>query len=344
MGLATARWRGDRRADPTASGPANVEVEIVSGPLLSTLKLAGSLDYGEARDAMAEGVVTWVPEVGTKLGPGDRAFEIEGRPVFVLESVLPLWRCIGPGTAGPDVLALRKALHSAGFDTGPEKSDEYDQSLGNAINALYERAGYTRRPLGESCLEVPPVVPEEGIEPQQPVLPAEAALAVTQAPVRVTAVVAEIGQRAAGPVIAYGDPSPSVRVDLTAGQGELIREGDKAWVDTAEGHRVKATVEEVTSPTPADAGTSGPAARAYLGAPEIDSTFPVGSVVTFIGPDVSAGLIVPVTALVAKAFDAYAVELADGRSVPVQIGLVADGKVEIFSDELVPGMRVLVPQ
>ncbi len=56
--------------------------------------------------------------------------------------------------------------------------------------------------------------------------------------------------------------------------------------------------------------------------------------------------ILPVTALLALAGGGYAVEVSDGATshlVGVEPGLYADGYVEVTSDELREGQKVVVP-
>jgi hypothetical protein len=55
-------------------------------------------------------------------------------------------------------------------------------------------------------------------------------------------------------------------------------------------------------------------------------------------------LAVPVTALLALAEGGYALELADSRLVPVEVGTIADGWVAVSGDGIEPGTEVVVPE
>lgn len=56
--------------------------------------------------------------------------EVTGRPVTVLEGVLPMWRDFEPGIEGPDVLQLQEALARLGrYRGGP--NERYDRQTGD---------------------------------------------------------------------------------------------------------------------------------------------------------------------------------------------------------------------
>jgi peptidoglycan hydrolase-like protein with peptidoglycan-binding domain len=82
-----------------------------------------------------------VPTVGSTLKEGKALLEITGRPVIGLAGVLPMYRTLSPGSKGPDVLQLEQTLDRLGFDPGTVDS-KYDLDTANAVEKLYEAAGY----------------------------------------------------------------------------------------------------------------------------------------------------------------------------------------------------------
>jgi peptidoglycan hydrolase-like protein with peptidoglycan-binding domain len=82
-----------------------------------------------------------VPTVGSTLKEGKALLEITGRPVIGLAGVLPMYRTLSPGSKGPDVLQLEQTLERLGFDPGTVDS-KYDLDTANAVEELYEAAGY----------------------------------------------------------------------------------------------------------------------------------------------------------------------------------------------------------
>jgi hypothetical protein len=93
-----------------------------------------------------------VPEIGAQVGAGDVILEVSGRPVFVLPGEFPGFRSMGPGTSGPDVIQLRKALATMGFNTGNAEDKNYDSTLAAAVKALYDKAGYDAPGSGDRML------------------------------------------------------------------------------------------------------------------------------------------------------------------------------------------------
>ncbi|MGY4767805.1 peptidoglycan-binding protein [Kribbella sp. CWNU-51] len=82
-----------------------------------------------------------VPAVGSTITEGKALLEITGRPVIGLAGVLPMYRTLSPGSKGPDVLQLEQTLDRLGLDPGTV-DDEYDTDTSQAVERLYEKAGY----------------------------------------------------------------------------------------------------------------------------------------------------------------------------------------------------------
>jgi peptidoglycan hydrolase-like protein with peptidoglycan-binding domain len=82
-----------------------------------------------------------VPTVGSTITEGKALLEITGRPVIGLAGVLPMYRTLSPGSQGPDVLQLEQTLDRLGLDPGTV-DDEYDTDTAQAVERLYEKAGY----------------------------------------------------------------------------------------------------------------------------------------------------------------------------------------------------------
>ncbi len=136
---------------PPSAGPITYKVDkrVISNdvPLRAEVRREGSVELKRtsgAGDASVPAVVTGrVPEKGSELGAGQVALEVAGRPVIALPGELPVYRSLGPGMSGPDVVQLRQALQSLGINAGSPSNDTYDASLAAGVRTLYSRAGYT---------------------------------------------------------------------------------------------------------------------------------------------------------------------------------------------------------
>ena len=93
-------------------------------------------------------VVTAVPGRGEELAEGEAAIEIAGRPVFLLEGPIPVFRDMRPGAVGPDVLQVEQSLARLGFFTG-EADQVWDDDTGAAVEAWYQSRGYQANGISE---------------------------------------------------------------------------------------------------------------------------------------------------------------------------------------------------
>lgn len=86
-------------------------------------------------------VVTVMPELGDEFVEGDVLYEIAGRPTFLLEGDLPLFRTVRIGDEGEDVLQLQEALARLGFEV-TVFDGVYGDETEAAVAAFYESKGY----------------------------------------------------------------------------------------------------------------------------------------------------------------------------------------------------------
>lgn len=81
------------------------------------------------------------PAAGEPVPEGTRVIEVSGRPVFVLEGTVPVYRSLRPGMTGGDVTQLQTALSRLGCDTSTD-GDGYGSATKACVGSLYSDAGY----------------------------------------------------------------------------------------------------------------------------------------------------------------------------------------------------------
>lgn len=86
-------------------------------------------------------VVTGMPEIGDEFVEGDVLYEVAGRPAFVLEGDLPLFRTVRIGDEGEDIAQLQAALVRLGFAI-EEIDGVYGDETEDAVVAFYQSRGY----------------------------------------------------------------------------------------------------------------------------------------------------------------------------------------------------------
>jgi hypothetical protein len=141
-------------ADTAAPAPSPITVPVARRTLSTEVIVRGTVRYGAPRSvvlatsglkqASQQGVsdiVTRAPRRRAKLGAGQMAMTVDGRPVFVLPGTIPMHRDLGRGDRGPDVRQLEQALAGLGLDPGAVDG-RYDSGTEGAVSALYLRRGW----------------------------------------------------------------------------------------------------------------------------------------------------------------------------------------------------------
>jgi hypothetical protein len=114
-----------------ASGTASVERR----DLVETDTEAGTLSYADPQTVYdrLSGTITWLPSVGQLIKPGETLFEVDGRPVVLMDGTTPAYRELAPGmSAGRDVLQLNRSLVDLGYDPDGIALDEEWQAATTA--------------------------------------------------------------------------------------------------------------------------------------------------------------------------------------------------------------------
>jgi len=305
-------------AEPKAK-PATAIVE--KGELVQTARLDGAVGFGAAAPVTtkADGIITWLPGAGVQLDRGSLALRANERAVPVLIGDIPLYRAIdGSGLKGADVSMVASNLMDLGhlrrsdpatFTTGRQFSEavrDWQESLG------LERVGT----LG----------------------PAD--VIVLSAPSRVAAVSARLGDGASGQPFTVTPTTRVVDASVPAQDAGIIGAGAKAKIELPDGRVMDGSIVAVS--------TTGEGAEATVRAiVSIDDQAAVSGVdaaavtVRVVTRSVQDVLIAPVAALIALAEGGYALQDDSGALHGVEIGLIADDRVEVSGKGIEAGMTVV---
>lgn len=322
--------------EPAPRPGATAHVELTT--LERRESLDGTLGHPRAGSffARSDGVLTRLPDVGTELSAGDRAWEIDDRPTVLLRGDVPAHRLLEPGVRGEDVRRFEQALSELGYG-GFTVDDEYTWLTAEAVRNWQRDT--------------------RGMEVTGTVDPAR--IWYTSGPVRVTSHEVAVGSDV-GPGTALLDTTATervVRIDLDVDDRGLVAEGDKVTVEMPGGGTVTGEVASV--------GTVAEAAEeSQDGAPGEEGGATVEVLVLL--PDDAEGfldrapvtvevrgqsredvLAVPVGALIALSGGGYGVSVVDADGtvgeVPVETGWFSDGLVEVTGDGIGEGTEVVVP-
>ena len=97
-----------------------------------------------------DAVITGIDAVtGDEVTEGTRVIEVSGRPVFILEGAVPVYRTLRPGMDGADVAELQAALVRLGY--APDVDGSFGEATKVAVTAFYKAAGYEPLPVSATA-------------------------------------------------------------------------------------------------------------------------------------------------------------------------------------------------
>lgn len=313
-------------ADGAAAGAATETV--ARGPLTERVRVTGRLAYEGVRDIGTSlgGTVTGLPGTGSVVDRGGELFRIDDQPVMLLLGALPMWRAFASGMDdGPDVLQLEQNLAALGhFDREPDT--EFAASTAAAIEEWQEALGLEET----GSIEQGRIVFSPG-------------------PLRVVPKAA-IGDPAGPAVITVSGTEKRVTADVAPNLKEVAVVGAKVQLSMPSGAIIEGTVSAVGAPAERDDGQGGKKLKLPVtitlddpaAADGLDGVGVTGELTAVRRED---ALLVPVLALLATSGGGYAVEVVvDGEAklVPIELGIFADGFVEVTGGELEAGDEIVV--
>ncbi|MDH6182237.1 hypothetical protein M2152_002419 [Microbacteriaceae bacterium SG_E_30_P1] len=314
--------------DPDAPTDA-ITAAVERTTLTSNLILNGTLSYGTAVELPGRsGVVTALPRAGDEIAVGHRVYEVDGLPVIAVRGDRPFWRTLAQGIPdGADVRQLEEFLAAAGFGEDLTVDEEFTRVTEERVKDWQESIG----------------VEETGV------IAFGDLVAVASDSIRIDKVTATLGDSAGVSPLSYSSTRLRVVAKLTDAQARELQPATAVTVTLPDGTQLAGSISAIDpggAPTGEEGKTTSPSADVDLEDPTAAVGIGLRAVkVTLAASEAPDALVVPVTALLATADDGYAVDvLRDGETVriPVELGLIADTRVQVLSDELVEGDLVVV--
>ena len=343
VGAGGAWWWQSGRASAGGDGTAEGAVATSTAPvvrrtLTATEQVDGTLGYSGSDQISfgRQGTVTWLPAEGAKVVRGATIYKVDDEPVPLLYGTLPFWRDLAAGVDnGRDVTQLEQNLKALGYDPGTV-DDHFSSATRQALKDWQE---------------------DRGVEETGEFRRGDAALA--PGPVRIAEQAGTVGGAAAPgqPALKVTATTRQVDVDLPTSKQALVAKGDAVQITLPSGRTIEGRVSEVSRvATAADSdGQDGDDGETTVGVtitlddPKAAGALDQAPVDVDITTETSKdALAVPVYALLALAEGGYAVEVDEAGArhlVPVELGLFADGLVEVTvnGDALREGAQVVVP-
>ena len=334
-------------ADEGAPALARVE----KGRLASRVSDTGTLGYAAQPDGTAYSVVnqasgayTQLPSAGDEIGCGESLYRIDNDPVPLLCGRTPLYRPLKEGASGPDVRELNRNLVELGYADGSDLEGTEGEFGATTADALAE------------------LQDDLGLDETGSLKPGDAVF--LPGPLRITSVSATLGtmSKPGEPIAEATSTRRRVQVDLDPSVAGTVTVGDRARVVLPDNSTAAGKVTRIGTVA---GGGSGSGSGEESESEPTSTTIPV-FVKLKRATDASAideapvqveittarvknALSVPVTALLARAGEGYAVETVgdDGQRelVSVELGAFdhANGLVQVTGSGLAAGDQVVVP-
>ncbi|MCD4536521.1 peptidoglycan-binding protein [Nocardioides sp. cx-169] len=303
-------------------------VAVTRGTVRQSQDVTGEVGFGApvTVTGRGKGIITWLPSAGATVKRGGQVYRVNDRPISLLFGKLPLYRALtttagtdGQPPTGNDVDLVAANLAALGYYEGTTTDAIFGSSLGAAVKAWQADLG----------------VDETGtLSPAHVVVAAGA--------VRVDSVSAHLGDDAATSVLEVTSLDKVITLAAPTSLGASLHPGIVVPVALTDGTRIKTRVVRLgAATTPTDG--SPPSVAVVVRAVKAKAMEAAGlgtvtaTIVTASRKDV---LHVPLAALLALSGGGYALEHVDHTLVPVTIGMVADGEVEVSG--VAEGTRVVV--
>jgi peptidoglycan hydrolase-like protein with peptidoglycan-binding domain len=332
--------RGRDEPSPRRIGPA-ATAQVTRQTLVDAVTLTGELSYGAETPlaAAAPGTVTWLPAVGATVRRGGVLLRADEQPVVLLYGAVPMYRALAADSSGADVRQLEENLSALGYG-GFTVDDTFSAATAGAVKRWQEDLD---------------LAPTGSVERHRVVFAAGA--------IRVARRLVRPGAAATGDVLSYTGRTRTVAVPASPGEAGWAAAGTRVTVTLPDG---ASTPGRVTAVAPAAGPGDGVGDGAADGAGAGDREAAGGVEITIAVPDQKAlgaapagqvrvryvaqerrdVLTVPVNALLALAEGGYGLEMVTGAAttiVAVQVGMFAQGRVEVRGDGLAEGIAVGVP-
>jgi peptidoglycan hydrolase-like protein with peptidoglycan-binding domain len=335
-GAVAAAAIGFGGGDPTPASSSTglpATAPVTRATLTQTQQVNGTLGYGTpvTVTARGQGTITWLPALGATISRGRPVYKANNLAVPLFYGGLPLYRQLRSGDTGEDVKEVEQNLAALGY-TGLTVDTVYTSATATAVKKWQKSLGLTQTGV---------------VDPTSVV--------IAPAAVRVASLAAHLGDPASGPVLAYAGTTRIVRIALDVALQNLVKPGLPATIKLPDGKTVDGTLTTVgTVATAQEQGDS----QGQADPATIEVTVTVGDqsklgtldqapvAVTLVSATAENVLTVPVAALVALAEGGYGVQVVTGSTaqyVTVQLGMFANGRVQVTGDGITEATIVGVP-
>jgi peptidoglycan hydrolase-like protein with peptidoglycan-binding domain len=338
---------------------------VVRTDLAATLALDGTLGFGNERPVRSDGDgrVTWLPTIGTVLSRGDTIFRVDDRPVTLFYGTTPMFRPLDTaGLVGRDIRMLADNLRALGYNVGsqPAVGTTVTQPRAAATAGAADPSASPSGPRlsikiqeGDAVLTATLVTAvkrwqgQRGL-PQTGVVRTGDVVVLSQQ-VRISAVIAQLGDAANAPLVSVAATTKVITVEVHAIEADSVKSAQSVTVSLPDGSTTPGRLLDVSRVATAGGSDPGgsPGQSQLTATIALDDPNAVRSLdsapvrVQFATQTRHGVLAVPVGALLALSEGGYALQTDQNTLIRVTVGLFAKGMVEVSGSGLREGTQVV---
>ncbi len=309
------------RNDPSKTAP------VEKTNLADQQSVSGQLGFGAERSLSSRkgGTVTALPDQGAVIDQGKPVFWSDAKPVPLFYGTTPLYRDLESGMAnGPDVKVVEENLSALGFKDFGAPDDKFTYYTATALKKWQKANGLEQTgKLGSGDVVVQPGA------------------------IRVSSLTGQLGSPAGGDLMKVTGTERAVTVELDQAKQRLAKQGEKVELSITGGKPTTGTITGISRI--AGDQSQGQKSKTVLTISVDDSKAAEGLdsanvTALFTVSKKQNVLAVPIGALLALNEGGYGVVTEDGKTIPVDVGIFAKGRVEVQGEGLREGMKVVTTE
>ncbi len=137
--IVSAAGSGSNAGAASTPSKSSGSTTVQRRDLVATDTESGTLSYANPQSVFnrISGTLTWLPQIGDVIKPGQALYRVDGAPVILMNGPVPAYRTLSEGvTDGADVKELKQNLVALGFDPSHQITinDTFDAATTDAVD------------------------------------------------------------------------------------------------------------------------------------------------------------------------------------------------------------------
>jgi hypothetical protein len=149
VGVILAATATDSSRGAATAARSSSATTVQRRDLIATDTESGTLSYADPQTVFnrLSGTITWLPQAGDVIKPGQALYRVDGAPVILFSGSVPAYRTLSDGISdGADIKELKRNLKALGFDPDHQitVNDTFDAATTDAIDRWQSSLGETQ--------------------------------------------------------------------------------------------------------------------------------------------------------------------------------------------------------